>query len=48
MLHTELDGAVLATESAEAQRQPGPDRKLEACRQAGGERADEVHRRDIA
>ena len=48
VLHTELDGAVLAAQSTEAEHQPGPDRKLEACREAGGERADEVHRRDVA
>ena len=48
VLHTELDAAVLAAESTEAEPQPGPDREVEARREAGGQRADEVHRRDAA
>jgi hypothetical protein len=47
-LRTELHGAALAAQSTEAEHLPGPDREVEAHRQAGGERADEVHRLDVA
>jgi hypothetical protein len=47
-LDTELDGPVLAAQPAEAEHQPGRHRELETRREAGGEGADEVHRRDVA
>ena len=40
--------AVLAAQPAEAEHEPGPDHQVEARREAGGERADEVHGLDGA
>ena len=48
LVRTELDAPVLAAQPAEAERQPGPDRDVEPGRQPRRERADEVHRLDVA